>query len=529
LSFQLEAYDQAEPSTHFGLQPATYNPGTHVERPGYWGGITRRRDRGVGGLVALRLGRFELDAGANVDDQYDPFEYDSDFADPRIRTIHTRGYGDLRHYADLGRRAQLKSRGYVDGGNWNATWIYSDPGWCAGLPTTCRNTEHIRDSRAGAEEQVTVDWLLNGRVVTLVGADGRANWLSDRVGLTEIATGRQPDYRLLHTNRVRGAGAVYISQSWRPVDRVALDAGLRFDVDQTFGWHFSPRGALTVVPWRLANIKLLYAEAFRAPGIGELEYHDPQSYLKADGLRPEIVRSLELAGEQRFPGGRGSIRLGAFYSWWRDLIGLGPISQQRFDTAIAGGELNPDADYAYVVQYQNRDRIQSFGGFAALQAHTVDRHVQFGLNAGVAQAMERLGGQLQRPLALYPSVTGNARLAWVPRDPIPSFGIAAFYASPRRTFDDVNGQFSDPRRAPNAFSYRFTIDGAIPGTYGLRYSLTIDHNLARQAPYFVGPNRSSDSSGWRGELYPIRQLSVIAALRYDFSLAAAKQRRKARG
>jgi hypothetical protein len=123
---------------------------------------------------------------------------------------------------------------------------------------------------------------------------------------------------------------------------------------------------------------------------------------------------------------------------------------------------------------------------------------------------------------------GNARLAWVPKDPIPSFGIAAFYQSPRRTFEDVHGAFSHPIRAPHHVQYRFTIDGAVPQTHGLRYSLSLDHNLARTGPYLVGPNRESATPAWRGELYPLPRLTVIAGLRYDFSLADAKRRRQAR-
>ncbi len=527
-SFQVEAYDGADPSTHFGPQEATYDPGLYVARPGVWGGISRRKNRGVGGLTSLRLGRFEIDLGANVDDQYDPFEYDTDFGDPGNHTVNLRMFADVRHFADLGKHVQLKSRAYADGGRWDANWIYSDPAWCPGLSSRCRNTELIREARAGVEEQVTVDWLLDGRLVTLAGADGRANWLADRVGLTEISTGRRTPYELLDSNRVTGAGALYIEQSWWPVERIALDGGVRFDIDQTFGWHLSPRAAITVLPWRLANIKLLFSEAFRAPGIGELEYRDPLSYLKADGLDAEVVRSLELTGEQRFPGGRGSVRVGGFYSWWRDLIGLGPISQDRFERAIADGDLNPDADPAYVVQYQNHGRIQSFGGFAALQAHTLERDIQFGVNVGVAQAMDREGYRVTRPLALYPTFMGNARLAWVPPDPIPSLGVAAFYNSRKRTYEDVNGAFTNPLRSPHHVQWRATLDGAVPRTHGLRYGVTFDHSFTRHGAYLVGPNRSSDTPAWRGELYPLSQLTVIGSLRYDFSLVKAKERRRER-
>jgi outer membrane receptor protein involved in Fe transport len=516
VSFQLEAYEQAAPSTSFGPQTATYEPGPHVATPGVWGGVSRRFSRGATGMASLHVGRWQIDVMGGGHQQYDPFDYDSDFADPRNRTTWTEGRVDARHGIELGTRTRLDSRVYVDGGGWVGDWIYSDATyWCPGLETRCHTRERSPWMRTGIEEKARFDWLHDGRLVTLVGAEGRVRWLRDSVSIRELEGGRETPFDMLDAQRVSAMGAFYVQQTWWPVQKLALDAGLRLDLDQNFGWHLSPRASITVLPWHLGNLKLLYAEAFRAPGMGELIYEDPNYYLRAEQLRPEVVRSLELTGEQRFPGGHGSLKIGGFYNWWSDLIAEAPISQAQFDGAVANGKLAPEADIAYVVQYQNQGRIDAFGGFAALQAHALDRRFQFGLNVGVSQAASLADGRVTRPLALYPTALGNARIAWVPRDPIPSLGLVALYNSPRRTSEEVSGAFVSAKRAGHHGQLRATIDGAIPGAGGLRYSVSVDHGFARYGAYMVGPNRGASDASWGGELYPLPRTTVMFGLRFD--------------
>jgi len=521
VAFHIEAFDEAAPSTSFGPQAITYDPGPRVQTPGQWGGPARRESRGVSGMASLHVARWQIDVMSTAHLQRDPFEYDSDFADPRNTTTSGEHRLDARHRIDFGTRFRLDSRAHVDGGTWVGDWIYSDAAYfCPGLESRCKWRERSPWARAGMEERLTIDWLHDGRLVTSAGAEGRVRYMADRIDVHQLDDGRRTPYDMLDAERVTGMGAVYLEQSWWPARVLALNAGVRLDVDQNFGHRFSPRAAITVLPWRLGNIKLLYAEAFRAPGLGELLYEDSNYYLRADRLNAETVRSLELTAEQRFPGGHGSFELGGFYNWWRDLIAQGPITQEQFDEAVAEGRLVPEADIVYVLQYQNRGRIEAFGGFAALQAHALDRRIQFGLNVGVAQAASLDGGQVQRPLALYPTVLGNARIAWVPRDPIPSVGLVAYYNSPRRTSEEVAGAFVTPHRAGHHGQLRATVDGAIPRTGGLRYSVSVDHGFAASGAYMVGPNRSSADDSWRGELYPLPRTTVMFGLRFDHVLAA---------
>jgi iron complex outermembrane receptor protein len=52
------------------------------------------------------------------------------------------------------------------------------------------------------------------------------------------------------------------------------------------------------------TVKLLYGEAFRAPSVWELEYHDPPSgYISNTGLGPEQIQTFEMVLEQRIATG----------------------------------------------------------------------------------------------------------------------------------------------------------------------------------------------------------------------------------
>ncbi|MDA1192185.1 MAG: TonB-dependent receptor, partial [Candidatus Poribacteria bacterium] len=60
-----------------------------------------------------------------------------------------------------------------------------------------------------------------------------------------------------------------------------------------------PRAALIVHPFRSSSVKLLYGEAFRAPGFVERDLAVPFLLAPNPNLRPERVRSYEAVWEQR--------------------------------------------------------------------------------------------------------------------------------------------------------------------------------------------------------------------------------------
>ena len=68
-----------------------------------------------------------------------------------------------------------------------------------------------------------------------------------------------------------------------------------------------------------------------------------------------MVRSIEASVEQRY--GTQRVFIGAFRSWWEDLVLLQDLDDEELAAAIASGELLPDTPYA--AQLRNVSNIDS--------------------------------------------------------------------------------------------------------------------------------------------------------------------------
>jgi hypothetical protein len=112
-----------------------------------------------------------------------------------------------------------------------------------------------------------------------------------------------------------------------------LNLGVRLDHDTRFGSALSPRTALGITPWSGARLKLIYAQAFRAPSAYELSYSDPSSQVAVDALDPESVRSIETSIEQRF--GRNRVLFGVFRSVWSGMVGALALTDAELAQAVA--------------------------------------------------------------------------------------------------------------------------------------------------------------------------------------------------
>ena len=108
---------------------------------------------------------------------------------------------------------------------------------------------------------------------------------------------------------------------------LTLTAGFRGDHYSTIGTTFVPRASLVYRPFQGSTVKLLFAEAFRAPNIYETHYIDSEltGYVNQKtnpNLDSEKVRTLELALEQGLSEGLfGTLSLYSFRM--RGLIDLG--------------------------------------------------------------------------------------------------------------------------------------------------------------------------------------------------------------
>ena len=96
--------------------------------------------------------------------------------------------------------------------------------------------------------------------------------------------------------------SLYVQDEHQLTPDLALTVGLRRDRYSMVGNTTTPRGALVYHPSSSSTLKLLYGEAFRAPGMYEVHYEDDQIKRNPD-LSPEEIKTTELVWEQELKGG----------------------------------------------------------------------------------------------------------------------------------------------------------------------------------------------------------------------------------
>ncbi len=93
--------------------------------------------------------------------------------------------------------------------------------------------------------------------------------------------------------------ALFAQDEYQPIKQLSITAGLRFDRLYLGKTALTPRIAVNVFAAKNTTFKLLYGWAFRAPNAYETNIDDP-TYIKGNnGLKPELIRSLELVYEQK--------------------------------------------------------------------------------------------------------------------------------------------------------------------------------------------------------------------------------------
>lgn len=98
-----------------------------------------------------------------------------------------------------------------------------------------------------------------------------------------------------HESFVQG---YYMQDEYHIFDNLILNAGLRFDHYNNFGGTTNPRAALIWKPQNSTVLRLSYGEAFRAPTAYEMYYSDQTGLKGNPNLKPEKIRTMELAWDQ---------------------------------------------------------------------------------------------------------------------------------------------------------------------------------------------------------------------------------------
>ncbi len=527
ITVALDYYRQSGPTFTFGpqnvgddsvtMQPKKFNAaGTNA---GIWGGAADKSywTRIPAGYARMTLGHAELDVRAASYTRGTPYVNDfnqslGDFNDPNGWERDRWLSADFKHHLALSSIAELKSRLYGDLYDYRQHLNSSAPEDCLdGQVNGCRREALGLSRWAGLEEQATLDWRHDGSMVTMLGADGRIRHVGTELDIYDAVTGDNPG-AIGRERRTEGALGIYGQQTARPMKNLDLNLGLRFDADQRFGTHLSPRLAVAVRPWTGGTLKAIYSEAFRAPTLYEIAYLDPRGQLAAPGLSPEVVRSVEVLLTQRW--GSDRFLIGGFRSWWLGMVSLQQLSPDQVNAAIAAGKLAPGTTSA--VQYQNVSAINDLGVNASFDGSRLGGRLRYGANLTVAEADRNEPDGTKVDLTVTPKVFGNARVSYALPAGLPMIGLAALFFGERLADRANDGMFVPTPTAPLQVEARLTLSGDVPSVAGLSYRATVDAALASRNPYVVGPLQAATPDHPSAELSPVDRLRVGIGLWYRF-------------
>jgi len=386
---------------------------------------------------------------------------------------------DLKHTVRASKTVSLSTRLYGDLYDYHQFWTSTGaedclPGQNAGCFWRLVGIAMV----GGLEPQLTLDWSGDRSFVTLIGVDGRYKQIKSKVSYFDNATGENPGDVGVY-DKPEKALAAYLQQTATPAEWLGLNGGARIDIDDRFGSHVSPRAAVTFFPWEGNALKAIYSEAFRAPSAFEIYYEDPTTQIAGgDSLGPEVVRSVETSIEQRF--GTQKMLIGAFRSWWTDMIVTDELTPQELQNAINSGDLEVGTVTAF--QAQNISSIDNYGFNAGYEGSLVSGRLRYGasLTQGFTRRSDPGVGEDVLPIAA--PVFGNARVSYHLGGELPTLALASRFVGRRPASDYPGTNFAKPQ-----VELRATISGAIPGLPELSYRLTGNYAAQTRSPYVVGP------------------------------------------
>ncbi|MEO8183382.1 MAG: TonB-dependent receptor [Deltaproteobacteria bacterium] len=493
-------------SSAYGIGPSVTTAGAISFRPGEteWGGQAHHRMIAPSGLLSARYRDFRLLMQANHYEREMPLV--GTFQDPDALETQDALRLDLRHSIDLGALATLGSRLYADYQRFseNSSWIESYT-CLPGQDNGCRLQSSANARWLGLEEQLSLDWLLDGTVSTMVGFDLRGRSTESRsADSRDLVNGTFSDaVPTPHSERTGVLGAVFAQQLWKPTKWLTLNVGARVDADTDFAAHLSPRVAVTVEPADGTSIRASYSEAFRGPTPYELDELDPTFRLAPVSLKPELVRAVELEWRQRL--GFASFSLRGFASFYRDFIDSRSATAEEF--AAAAATQSPTVDGSIAVVNDNVSSLRAIGASPSVVLRPA-RGLEMGGSFNYSHA--RRDGA---PLLIMPPVFGNARIAWQPVPEGVTIAAAAIVAGKRKvTF----GPFPADIEIGEQLDLRTTVSGPT-GLSGLQFRASLTYVLNRSLPYTV----AAPGTGAPGEgplLIPVAsQLYGFVGLQYDLS------------
>lgn len=522
LTTQLEYYKQKGPDFFFdaentGIDRFTGQPGRNSRGSGptgIWGGARIKNSLQAetpSGLLRVALGNTELHLQASYYKHAAPTG-PGDFDDPDAGERETRATLGLSHRLAVSTLLDVSARAYATYYQSKSEFVASRGVLCPFGLVTCNYIDRGSAHVAGVELQTTWDWFRDNRFVTILGADARQRSVQTTSDTRDIRTGEAlyPGVTGLDNSDVIVAG--YAQQTWSATPTVKFSGGARVDSDPRFSPVVTPRVAASFNAWTGGTLKGSYSTAFRAPSWDETD-NSTSRRIKAHDLQPEKVETFDVNVEHHV--GAHRLILGGFYSRWDNLVELAALSDAEAISAIRNGETTvPFTPGIQLTQYRNTSHVSNYGLNTGFEGSLHGGFFLYGFALTGAVAEKRSGeGSVRLPVA--PQIFGNARVAVVLGQDLPTIALATHFMGPRPA-DLSNGQFRPDPFARTQLELRLTLSGAVPVVKGLSYRAIANYAFADRGAYVVGPVTSAIASQSQPQLNPLDHFRTTLGLQYEF-------------
>ncbi len=133
--------------------------------------------------------------------------------------------------------------------------------------------------------------------------------------------------------------AVYFQDKWDITNKLGLTLGVRHDHYSDFEGTTNPRLGLVWDFMDNAALKVLYGQAFRAPGFVELYQINAPVRLGNPSLKPETIRTYEVGIDYKFSK-KLTAGVNYFFNVIRDEIAFAPVALSDTDTRLIHQNVN---------------------------------------------------------------------------------------------------------------------------------------------------------------------------------------------
>jgi outer membrane receptor protein involved in Fe transport len=483
--------------------------GARAPGPGSWGGTTTDSwsTQVPSGLLKVRWGDFTLWLRGALSSRsmpaYDTLGVGTDFDQQAIERDLWAGL-DLRWQRAVAERVGLSARLYADvydylGASQSSSWLLNGgdqlPAGADPAHFTYRQDYRAGSRWAGAELQVNVDWLGDGRFPLLAGADLRLKSFHDATTYSTVQGAAFDTVNAYDVNEWQLGW--YLQQRAQLHQRLHANVGLRVDRQKGLDAHPSPRAALVwSTPWD-AHVKAVFSTAFRTPSGYERFAQYTGALVSNPALSPETVMTGELGYEQRL--GRHRVSVIGFVSSFKQMIREADLLDS------AGVALH---------EYQNVGELLNVGAQGIVEG-TVG---QFTYAASFTGAVN----QTSTALVASPNWFGNARVGYDLGEGRPRVSLLANFSGPRlitqAMASSVDAAGNAVHWAPGTewaspqLELRAVVQADLAALKGLWVRGVVGGNVFPFSPYVVGPRQVPAEGADVPALSPNSRLFVLVSL-----------------